>query len=334
MFYLMIVFFIGFSVFIVYLLKQYFNRCSLLIEGEIDEKKKRYAVLGDEDEGLSKQNDELESRASNIFALYDITKEITHSLKKDELFSFFKDKLEEHMDFEDCRLVDSKADLEKLKGYLKFPLFAKKSIIGYLLIKGILQQDKDKFSILARQFALGLRRARLYGKIEELSITDSLTGAHTRRYCLERFAEEFQRAEKHNLRLTLLMADIDHFKRYNDKYGHLVGDVVLKEITKTIKLCIREIDLLGRFGGEEFIIIFPDTSKEGAVFVAERIRQEIEKQQIKAYDETLNGTISIGVATFPKDAVDYKELIDKADWALYRAKKMGRNRVRAFGVFR
>jgi len=100
-----------------------------------------------------------------------------------------------------------------------------------------------------------------------------------------------------------------------------------------MKLCIREIDLLGRFGGEEFIIILPDTSKEAAVFVAERIRQQIEKQQIKAYDEALKVTISIGIATFPVDARGYEELIDKSDWALYRAKKIGRNRVCTFGVF-
>lgn len=333
MFCLMLILFIILTAIIVYLSKLYFAEYLLRIEKKLEEKDEYCKVLIEQEKKNNNQNTELEYKFANIFALYEITKEITKSLKKDELFSFFKDKLSEYMDFEDCRLLNNKKELKKFTGYLEFPLLTEKSTIGYLVIKGISKENKKRFSILVRQFALGLRRVRLYEKIEKLAITDSLTKAYTRRYCLERFNEELQRAEKHNLRLSFLMADIDHFKKYNDKYGHLVGDVVLKEAAKAVKSCIREIDLLGRFGGEEFVIILPDTSKDGATFVAERIRQQIERQQIKAYDETLKVTISIGVATFPIDAKGHEELIDKSDWALYRAKKMGRNQVCTFGVF-
>jgi len=335
MFYLTLTFFIIFNVIFIYLLRSVLAERILQIEKVLEERDKYYVTLRETEQRITSQNIKLEAKAANIFVLYEITKEITRSLKKDELFSFFKDKLREYMHFEDCRLLDNEKDLEGFTvDYSSFPLLAEKSLLGYLAIKGISQEDEDRFSILVKQLALGLRRAKLYERIEELAITDSLTGVYTRRYCLERFREEFQRAEKYNLRLSFLMIDIDHFKKYNDKYGHLVGDTVLKEVAKIIKLYIREIDLLGRFGGEEFALILPDTSKDGASFAAERIRQQIEKQQIKAYDELLKVTISIGVATLPTDAKGYEELIDKSDWALYRAKKIGRNRVCAFGVFK
>ena len=129
------------------------------------------------------------------------------------------------------------------------------------------------------------------------------------------------------------MIDIDDFKNYNDKFGHLVGDAIIKTIASEIKSNIREIDLLGRFGGEEFLCIFPETTKEGANFAAERIRKAIEAKEIQAYDEVLKATVSVGASTFPSDALNPTELIDKADWALYRAKKMGKNRVCSFAIF-
>lgn len=123
------------------------------------------------------------------------------------------------------------------------------------------------------------------------------------------------------------MLDIDHFKEYNDKYGHLVGDVLLKEISRIIKDSIRQIDLVGRYGGEEFSIILTETDKEGAVFAAERIRQSVQNRSIRAYDEDLKVTISIGISVYPGHGQDAAGLIEKADQALYQAKDTGRNRV-------
>lgn len=321
------------NIIIVYMARVIFIEGIRQLDRRLADKNNYYTKLRDENEKVNSQNMKLEANAENIFALYEVTKEITRALTKEELFLFFKDRLKDYMFFEDCQLLDDENNLAVFGDYLKFPLSIDKELLGYLVVKGVAEEDLSRFTILIKQFTLGLRRTRLYERIEEVAITDSLTASYTRRYCLERLSEEFQRAQKYNLQLSFLMMDVDHFKKYNDKYGHLVGDAVLREIARIMKSCSREIDLLGRFGGEEFAIILPDTSKEGALLAAERIRQQIAKQQINVYDEELKATISIGVANYPADAKISEELIDKSDWALYRAKKMGRNRVCAFGVF-
>jgi len=160
-----------------------------------------------------------------------------------------------------------------------------------------------------------------------LAITDSLTGVSSRRYLMERFSEEIERSRKFKYNFSFLMVDIDHFKDYNDRYGHLVGDAILREVSKSIKENIRQIDLVGRYGGEEFSVILTETDKEGARLAAERIRQAIENKHIRIYDEDLRVTISIGVSIFPDDAYEARQLIEKADQALYQAKQAGRNRV-------
>jgi diguanylate cyclase (GGDEF)-like protein len=200
-------------------------------------------------------------------------------------------------------------------------------IAGYLLVSGIDEHDRDKFGILAQEFMLGIKRAILYQRVQEMAITDSLTGVFSRRYLMERFNEEVERSKKFNYNFSFLMVDIDHFKGYNDRYGHLVGDAILKEVARAIKENIRQIDLVGRYGGEEFSVILTETDRGGAEFAAERIRQAIEQKNIRVYDETLQATISIGIAIFPDNATDPGELIEKADQALYQAKQAGRNRV-------
>jgi len=123
------------------------------------------------------------------------------------------------------------------------------------------------------------------------------------------------------------MIDIDYFKDYNDRYGHIVGDAILRELSKSIQEAIRQIDLMGRYGGEEFSIILSETDKGAAQFAAERIRQAIEDRRIRVYDEELKITVSIGISAFPQDGKEIKTLIDRADSALYRAKEAGRNRI-------
>src|SRR3990167_8373715 len=185
--------------------------------------------------------------------------------------------------------------------------------------------------ILGHQFALALRRVHLYQEIERTAITDGLTEVYTRRHVLERFREELRRSTSRNIPMYFLMIDVDFFKKFNDQYGHLTGDQILREVGFLIRENIREIDIAGRYGGEEFSVILPDTDHEGAQFAAERIRRAIEETTIKAYDASVKITVSIGTSTFPDDGRKTDELIDKADWALYRAKKMGRNKVCSFG---
>ncbi|HDZ77663.1 MAG TPA: GGDEF domain-containing protein [Candidatus Omnitrophica bacterium] len=269
----------------------------------------------------------LGSEYENITTLYEVTKDISKTLNMDEVFHTFRGILKNSMDIDDCVLTSSFDKKTKGDYPFTFPLDLGKNDTRALFVKGMRVEDKDKFIILANQFALVFKRAQLYRTIQELSITDSLTQILVKRYCMVRFNEEFLRSERKKLNLSCLMLDVDNFKDYNDRFGHLVGDVILAEVARMISDSIREIDLLGRFGGEEFLLILPETDKQEALFVAERIRKTVVERVIKAYDEVLRVTLSIGVTTFPQDGQDTNELIDRADRALYQAKHVGKNRV-------
>lgn len=217
------------------------------------------------------------------------------------------------------------------KTYMAIPMIIDNKLIGILAIEDLPTSDFEKFTILAAQFALEMRRIVLYEKVEELAITDGLTKAFAKRHMMERLVEEFERSARHGFNLSFIMIDIDYFKNYNDTYGHLVGDVVLKHIVALVKDNTREVDLVGRFGGEEFCVILPETNKDEAQVVSERIREVVEKYGFKAYDEMTSVTVSIGVATFPDDCNSSDDLIENSDKALYQAKSAGRNKVCIYG---
>jgi diguanylate cyclase (GGDEF)-like protein len=279
----------------------------------------------------------LSKQAEKIFLLYEMTKEITKKLSQEEAFQVFQDKLKQSVSIEECRLLDATAGEgesgREPKDYFFFPLESERKVIGYLALKGVAPHNEDKVIILSHQFALALRQVQLYHEIEQLAILDGLTGVYTRRYLWDRFGEELERSKLRGLKFSFLLIDVDHFKTLNDRYGHLTGDQVLKRAGAILREHVREIDIIGRLGGEEFGVLLPDTPLEGALFVAERIRSAIEEHSIKAYDTLLRITISVGISSFPKDGETINELMDKADWALYRAKKTGRNRICAFGVY-
>ena len=207
------------------------------------------------------------------------------------------------------------------------PLLSENKMVGALMIENLPKDDVEKFLILSTQFALEIKKALLYETVERLSITDSLTGRYVRRYFSERLKEELERSERYKLNFALLVLDIDDFKRCNDSYGHLVGDIILKDISGIMEESVRGVDIVARHGGEEFAVILSETNKEGAMVVAERIRKRIEEHVFKAYDELLKMTVSIGVSVYPKDSEEAEDLIDKADTALYEAKKSGKNLV-------
>ena len=133
--------------------------------------------------------------------------------------------------------------------------------------------------------------------------------------------------------MSFLMIDVDYFKRINDRFGHITGDQVLREMGSLIKANIRAIDVAGRYGGEEFCVMLPETDRQGARLAAERIRRAAEAAVIKAFDTTVAVTVCIGTSTYPLDSQRVDELVDKADWALYRGKKSGRNTVCSFGIY-
>ena len=219
---------------------------------------------------------------------------------------------------------------EGVSSFIGVPLIVEDKILAILTLEGFKGEVFDNFLILAAQLPLEIKKIELYQKGQELAVMDGLTKLLVRRYFLERYTEEIERSKRHNLKLSFFMIDIDHFKSYNDMYGHLSGDIVLQETAEILKNSLRQVDLVGRYGGEEFVVVLPQTDKEDAVRVAERIRWAADNHIFRAYDKSTRVTISIGVATFPADARKAETLIEKADQALYTAKRKGRNRVEAY----
>jgi diguanylate cyclase (GGDEF)-like protein len=156
-----------------------------------------------------------------------------------------------------------------------------------------------------------------------------MTGLYNHRFLRTRLEEELNRSTRNGLNLSVIFIDLDFFKVYNDISGHLAGDAALKKVAEILKVSVRDMDVVVRYGGEEFCIVLPDTSKKEAVHVAERIRQEIEKERFPNEENLPFGrlTASFGIASFPEDGHTFTTLIHSADLALYKAKAEGRNRV-------
>lgn len=219
---------------------------------------------------------------------------------------------------------------------LCIPLSTQGENLGNLHISTTNDQDQELTSDEELQFmenvadsiALALANLRLREKLHIQSIRDVLTGLYNRRYFDETLLQEINRAHRSKHPLSLLLFDIDHFKKFNDTYGHDAGDFVLKKVSETMLSLIRDSDTACRYGGEEFIIILPETSVEIAQKRAETLRAEISRNELKFNNEFLGViTISIGVAVYPLHGEQEPVLIKSADKALYQAKQSGRNRV-------
>jgi two-component system, cell cycle response regulator len=164
--------------------------------------------------------------------------------------------------------------------------------------------------------------------LQELSGTDDLTKLANRRRFMEQFASEFARAKRYKTELSFLILDLDFFKQVNDSHGHLAGDSVLVQIAKVMKESVRSSDLVGRYGGEEFGLLLPETGLKGSRVYADRIRKRIEDTRFEAAGKLIHVTVSGGISSYPEISVEtVDELWRKADQALYRAKQNGRNRI-------
>jgi diguanylate cyclase len=161
----------------------------------------------------------------------------------------------------------------------------------------------------------------------DINLKDSLTGAYNRLFLTTRLQEEFERHRRYSRTLSLIMLDIDYFKKVNDTYGHQCGDFILKSVCETITAILRKVDMLVRFGGEEFCCLLPETDLQSALIMAERIRKAIEKKEFRFSDAVIRITVSLGVHEFRGDIDSPDTLLRTADEALYRAKEAGRNQV-------
>lgn len=187
--------------------------------------------------------------------------------------------------------------------------------------------DQRLLHLFGQQAAIAIQNAQLHAEVQRLAITDSLTGLYNRRGLFELGQRELERARRNNHPLAAVMLDIDHFKRINDTYSHAVGDQVLKILAKRCKANLRDLDILGRYGGEEFAILLPDTDQQEAQQIAERLRQNMNTKPVKTDKGQIELTISLGVAFANREIPDMAILLDWADTAMYRAKQAGRNRV-------
>ena len=161
----------------------------------------------------------------------------------------------------------------------------------------------------------------------DINLKDSLTGAYNRLFLTTRLQEEFERHRRYSRTLSLIMLDIDYFKKVNDTYGHQCGDFILKSVCETINAILRKVDMLVRFGGEEFCCLLPETDLQSAMIMAERIRKAIEKKEFNYNDAVIRITVSLGVHEFRGDIDSPDTLLRTADEALYKAKEAGRNQV-------
>lgn len=218
---------------------------------------------------------------------------------------------------------------------LVVPVVYQRRLLGLLHfrspeIDAFSEEDRTLFEAVANQAALALANAQLFDKAVELSLTDPLTGIPNRRSLQQRLEQEWAAARRYDRPLSLVMLDVDYFKSYNDQHGHLQGDEVLRRVSQILKANVRRSDAIGRFGGEEFLVVLPEATKEQALGVAQKLRRSVEQADFPGgYLQPLGRvTISCGVATAREDGESLGDLVRAADEAMLGAKRRGRNQVR------
>lgn len=224
-------------------------------------------------------------------------------------------------------------DQRDIRSLISVPLTSGENTLGILRVDSpqggaFSTEDLQLLVTLGGVGAVAIDNALLYERVENLAIHDGLTGLYLRRHLLERMKQELSRILRIKKELSFLMIDLDHFKKYNDHYGHVAGDILLKTIGALLSDFFQEPgNLICRYGGEEFAVLLPECTKKRAIELAQMVRKKIEAEEMWLRREKTSITVSIGVATCPQDAQVRDELIRCADMALYEAKAKGRNKV-------
>ncbi|MFW5968197.1 MAG: GGDEF domain-containing protein, partial [Persicimonas sp.] len=218
--------------------------------------------------------------------------------------------------------------------WMGVPIVARGELAGILIVErdephAYGEDQVHLVQALAGQAGIAIENARLFAEVERLAIVDELTGLPNRRRLFALLDEEFERARRYEEPLSVILLDIDHFKKVNDEYGHAVGDAVLREVARRCADSLRQADTMGRYGGEEFVVVMPKTAiGEAADNVARRLRRVVAGEPFEAADVSVEVTISIGVAQLDPSDETIDDLLNRADTALYAAKAAGRNTVR------
>jgi diguanylate cyclase (GGDEF)-like protein len=229
---------------------------------------------------------------------------------------------------------------DEVQGEIAVPLLKNDNVLGVLNVEAearaaLDESDVNLLNALAGSIAVAIDNARLHREVKWMALTDVVSGLSNRRAFDDSLERELTRASRYNQPISLIILDLDSFKEYNDRWGHPAGDVRLREIADLLRANVREPDLAARYGGEEFAVILPNTTKSGAIRLAERLRRSAEASapsQNNGRSFVSGYTISLGVATYPDDAASIEELLLAADNAELTAKRLGKNRVYAADI--
>lgn len=231
--------------------------------------------------------------------------------------------------FEVCKLLKEKDELKDIPIIMVTSETKSQNIKKALELGAFdyIRKPIDEVEVSARVNS-ALRFKAHQDKLKELAMYDGLTELYNHRRLIELFEKEYNKQLEMKQGICFAMLDIDFYKRINDNFGHISGDIILKEISSIIKSSVRSCDIVGRYGGEEFGIVFPDIDLDGALRLCEQIRKNIEQHEFNIRNNSIKITISIGICfKSPKEHIKYNEMIEKADKALYKAKNNGRNKV-------
>jgi diguanylate cyclase (GGDEF)-like protein len=218
------------------------------------------------------------------------------------------------------------------RAYVGVPLLVRDQVVGLISMQSqqpnaFTEEQVRLLETIATQAAVAVENARIFDQMKEMAITDAVTQLYSRRHFTTQVQAEVERSNRHGSALSILMVDIDKFKRVNDTWGHNAGDVVLRSVAHVCKDSLRLNDLVGRWGGEEFAVALPETGLREAEVVAERLRRAVDEMTVPVGSDMARVTVSVGVACLNAETSTLEALVDSADRALYNAKQAGRNRV-------
>ena len=265
---------------------------------------------------------------------YDISSALQTTLEFSELISLFCNKIQATIPHNSVEYVNSEFDLEFKRGVIgrhscSYALKVEEQQLGELKLTRTRRFSKDELNMLESLLCCliyPLRNATLFHQALQKAYTDPLTQTHNRAAFNDMLQREIKRANRCAQALSLIFIDIDHFKSINDEHGHDCGDLALASVAGKIKDCVRGSDVVFRYGGEEFVVLLPDTNQDEAAIIAERVRSSIESHTLAYGMSVLNITVSLGVSSL-KETDNVKDFINRADAAMYKAKQRGRNQV-------